>query len=192
METLDKCFENVCELDLIFHSDAVHYILNELVMGGMVLQTNMNEILARIDDQTKIQKTEVCVIHLIISFWQITNMFSGNIYTRLVSQRLVHHEPYRLWRISIFHKLRIKFWTCPISCVTLNFDPDQLNHQRSHWTRRACRHLNWTIIKMTADILNSKVIWKNKPVLSKTLNESFTWINYDKRTKTGKWMEKCL
>lgn len=58
VETLDKCFENVCELDLIFHADAVHHILNELVMGGMVLQTNMNEILARIEDQNKIQKTE--------------------------------------------------------------------------------------------------------------------------------------
>lgn len=59
VETLDKCFENVCELDLIFHSDSVHYILNELVMGGMVLQTNMNEILARIEDQNKLQKAEV-------------------------------------------------------------------------------------------------------------------------------------
>lgn len=58
VETLDKCFENVCELDLIFHSDSVHHILNELVMGGMVLQTNMNEILARIEDQNKIQKAE--------------------------------------------------------------------------------------------------------------------------------------
>uniref|UniRef100_A0A090XBR0 Putative clathrin adaptor complex small subunit n=1 Tax=Ixodes ricinus TaxID=34613 RepID=A0A090XBR0_IXORI len=38
VETLDKCFENVCELDLIFHMDKVHYILNELVMGGMVLE----------------------------------------------------------------------------------------------------------------------------------------------------------
>ena len=25
VEALDKCFENVCELDLIFHSDRVHY-----------------------------------------------------------------------------------------------------------------------------------------------------------------------
>lgn len=58
VETLDKCFENVCELDLIFHADNVHFILNELVMGGMVLQTNMNEILARIEDQNKIQKSE--------------------------------------------------------------------------------------------------------------------------------------
>lgn len=61
VETLDKCFENVCELDLIFHVDKVHYILNELVMGGMVLETNMNEILTRIEDQNKLEKQEVCI-----------------------------------------------------------------------------------------------------------------------------------
>lgn len=59
VETLDKCFENVCELDLIFHVDKVHYILNELVMGGMVLETNMNEILTRIEEQNKLEKQEV-------------------------------------------------------------------------------------------------------------------------------------
>lgn len=59
VETLDKCFENVCELDLIFHADAVHHILSELVMGGMVLQTNMSEILARIEEQNKLVKQEV-------------------------------------------------------------------------------------------------------------------------------------
>lgn len=62
VETLDKCFENVCELDLIFHVDKVHYILNELVMGGMVLETNMTEILTRIEDQNKLEKQEVNVI----------------------------------------------------------------------------------------------------------------------------------
>lgn len=31
---------------------------SEIVMGGMVLQTNMNEILARIEDQNKLQKQE--------------------------------------------------------------------------------------------------------------------------------------
>ncbi|XP_028982426.1 AP-3 complex subunit sigma-2 [Diachasma alloeum] len=58
VETLDKCFENVCELDLIFHVDKVHYILNELVMGGMVLETNMTEILTRIEDQNRLEKQE--------------------------------------------------------------------------------------------------------------------------------------
>ncbi|GMT00844.1 hypothetical protein PENTCL1PPCAC_23018, partial [Pristionchus entomophagus] len=58
VETLDRCFENVCELDLIFHYDKVHHILGELVMGGMVLETNMNEILQRIQEQEKLEKAE--------------------------------------------------------------------------------------------------------------------------------------
>jgi AP-3 complex subunit sigma len=53
VEALDKCFENVCELDLIFHSDRVHYVLDEIVMGGMVLETNINAILQSIKDQGK-------------------------------------------------------------------------------------------------------------------------------------------
>ena len=36
VESLDKSFENVCELDLIFHSDRVNFILDEIVMAGMV------------------------------------------------------------------------------------------------------------------------------------------------------------
>jgi len=51
VEALDKCFENVCELDLIFHSDRVHYVLDEIVMGGMVLETNITTILQAIRDQ---------------------------------------------------------------------------------------------------------------------------------------------
>ncbi|XP_019622816.1 AP-3 complex subunit sigma-1-like isoform X2 [Branchiostoma floridae] len=58
VETLDKAFENVCELDLIFHVDKVHYILQELVMGGMVLETNMTEIVTRIEEQSKLEKSE--------------------------------------------------------------------------------------------------------------------------------------
>ncbi|XP_037536891.1 AP-3 complex subunit sigma-1 isoform X1 [Nematolebias whitei] len=60
VETLDKCFENVCELDLIFHVDKVHHILAEMVMGGMVLETNMNEIITQVDTQNKMEKSEVC------------------------------------------------------------------------------------------------------------------------------------
>uniref|UniRef100_A0A3Q2W1J7 Adaptor related protein complex 3 subunit sigma 2 n=1 Tax=Haplochromis burtoni TaxID=8153 RepID=A0A3Q2W1J7_HAPBU len=58
VETLDKCFENVCELDLIFHMDKVHYILQEVVMGGMVLETNMNEIVAQVEVQNRMEKSE--------------------------------------------------------------------------------------------------------------------------------------
>ncbi|CAK8694456.1 AP-3 complex subunit sigma-1-like isoform X1 [Clavelina lepadiformis] len=58
VETLDRSFENVCELDLIFHVDKVHNILSEIVMGGMVLETNMNEIVTRFMEQDKLEKSE--------------------------------------------------------------------------------------------------------------------------------------
>jgi AP-3 complex subunit sigma len=58
VETLDKCFENVCELDMIFHVDKVHHILDEIVMGGMVLETSMSEIVMRIEEQQKVEKHE--------------------------------------------------------------------------------------------------------------------------------------
>ncbi|XP_041105233.1 AP-3 complex subunit sigma-1-like isoform X2 [Polyodon spathula] len=61
VETLDKCFENVCELDLIFHVDKVHNILSEMVMGGMVLETNMNEIVTQVDAENKMEKSETFI-----------------------------------------------------------------------------------------------------------------------------------
>ncbi|XP_075063904.1 AP-3 complex subunit sigma-2 isoform X2 [Mixophyes fleayi] len=41
-------------LDLI----QVHYILHEVVMGGMVLETNMNEVITQVDAQSKLEKSE--------------------------------------------------------------------------------------------------------------------------------------
>ncbi len=51
---MDKCFENVCELDLIFHADKVHYVLDEIVMGGMVLETNIADILSAVNNMNKL------------------------------------------------------------------------------------------------------------------------------------------
>ncbi|CCI43766.1 unnamed protein product [Albugo candida] len=59
VETLDKCFENVCELDLIFHSDKVHYVLDEIVMGGMVLETNINEILTAVNEMNRLDSASM-------------------------------------------------------------------------------------------------------------------------------------
>lgn len=60
MESLDRTFENVCELDLVFYFDEVcitltgilallmfiqvHHILSEIIQGGLVLETNVEEI----------------------------------------------------------------------------------------------------------------------------------------------------
>lgn len=53
VETLDRCFENVCELDLVFHMDKVHTITDEIVQAGMVLETNIADILTALDGQRK-------------------------------------------------------------------------------------------------------------------------------------------
>lgn len=37
----------------------VHYILQEVVMGGMVLETNMTEIVAQVELQNRMEKSEV-------------------------------------------------------------------------------------------------------------------------------------
>ncbi|KAF9243858.1 Adaptor protein complex sigma subunit [Melanogaster broomeanus] len=44
VEALDRAFENVCELDLVFHFDEAHHILAEIIQGGLVLETNVDEI----------------------------------------------------------------------------------------------------------------------------------------------------
>jgi AP-3 complex subunit sigma len=44
VEVLDKSFENVCELDLIFNPDKLNYIIDEIVVDGMVTETNITEI----------------------------------------------------------------------------------------------------------------------------------------------------
>lgn len=59
VESLDRCFENVCELDLIFHFDEVHAILNEVIQGGLVVETNINEIVAAAQATAKARKTSL-------------------------------------------------------------------------------------------------------------------------------------
>ncbi|KAJ1656325.1 Sigma-adaptin 3A [Dispira simplex] len=57
VEALDRCFENVCELDIIFHFEEAHYILDEIISGGLVLETNLAEILRAIQEQSRLVKS---------------------------------------------------------------------------------------------------------------------------------------
>lgn len=40
VETLDRYFESVCELDIMFHIEKAHYIVNEMVLNGYVIENN--------------------------------------------------------------------------------------------------------------------------------------------------------
>lgn len=44
VEVLDKSFENVCELDVVFHPERTIALLEEIIMGGMVVETNIGEV----------------------------------------------------------------------------------------------------------------------------------------------------
>ena len=44
VETLDRVFENVCELDLIFNSPKAYTVLDETIVGGLVLEINTSKI----------------------------------------------------------------------------------------------------------------------------------------------------
>ncbi|KAL7421108.1 Sigma-adaptin 3A [Cryptotrichosporon argae] len=56
VESLDRAFENVCELDLIFHYDEVQYVLAEIIQGGLVLETNINEIASCVQASSRNRK----------------------------------------------------------------------------------------------------------------------------------------
>ena len=44
VEVMDKTFQNVCELDLIFYPEKIYSLIEEIIIGGMVIDTNVPEI----------------------------------------------------------------------------------------------------------------------------------------------------
>jgi AP-4 complex subunit sigma-1 len=48
VETMDRYFGNVCELDIMFHLEKAHFMLEEMVMNGCIVETNKVNILAPI------------------------------------------------------------------------------------------------------------------------------------------------
>jgi AP-2 complex subunit sigma-1 len=47
VETLDKYFSSVCELDLVFNFHKTYMILDEFILGGEILETSSPAILSR-------------------------------------------------------------------------------------------------------------------------------------------------
>ena len=59
VEALDRLFENVCELDLIFNFETLHAALGEMIVGGVVIETNMDRIVAGVRAQGTVAKRPV-------------------------------------------------------------------------------------------------------------------------------------
>ncbi|KAL1956289.1 hypothetical protein VTO42DRAFT_7462 [Malbranchea cinnamomea] len=51
VEALDRLFENVCELDLIFGYETMHAVLGEMIVGGIVVETNLDRIVQGVRSQ---------------------------------------------------------------------------------------------------------------------------------------------
>ncbi|KAL9644453.1 hypothetical protein ABK040_016580 [Willaertia magna] len=53
VETFDRYFENVCELDVMFNLEKAHFIVEEMIMNGCVVETNKANILEPIQMMDK-------------------------------------------------------------------------------------------------------------------------------------------
>ncbi|XP_062102394.1 AP-3 complex subunit sigma-like [Humulus lupulus] len=55
VETLDKCFRNVCELDIVFNYSKLHTMLDEIIFGGQVLETSSAEVMKVVEEISKLE-----------------------------------------------------------------------------------------------------------------------------------------
>ncbi|KAL1647412.1 Sigma-adaptin 3A [Diplodia intermedia] len=56
VEALDRLFENVCELDLIFNFETLHATLSEMIVGGVVVETGLERVVQGVKAQGRVAK----------------------------------------------------------------------------------------------------------------------------------------
>jgi len=49
VETMDRWAGSICELDIMYQLEQVHFLLDEMVMNGYVVETNKSNVLRCID-----------------------------------------------------------------------------------------------------------------------------------------------
>lgn len=59
VEALDRLFENVCELDLIFNFETLHAALAEMIVGGVVVETQLERVVEGVKAQGRVAKRPV-------------------------------------------------------------------------------------------------------------------------------------
>ena len=62
VQCLDEYFENVCELDLIFHPDKANNILNEFFMGGFLVERSSDLVLSDVRAQIRLERQDSGVL----------------------------------------------------------------------------------------------------------------------------------
>jgi len=59
VQALDGLFENVCELDLIFNFETLHATLGEMIVGGVVVETQLDHVIKGVKAQGRVAKRPV-------------------------------------------------------------------------------------------------------------------------------------
>jgi AP-3 complex subunit sigma len=59
VQALDGLFENVCELDLIFNFETLHATLGEMIVGGVVVETQLDAVVKGVKAQGRVAKRPV-------------------------------------------------------------------------------------------------------------------------------------
>lgn len=59
VQALDGLFENVCELDLIFNFETLHAALGEMIVGGVVVETQLDRVVEGVKSQGRVAKRPV-------------------------------------------------------------------------------------------------------------------------------------
>ena len=57
VEVLDRYFGNVCELDLIFNFHQAYFILEEMIVGGHIIESSKKQILKMIANNDQLMDT---------------------------------------------------------------------------------------------------------------------------------------
>lgn len=55
VESLNHCLSDVCELDLVFGWQVMQTVLGEIIQGGMVVESNINKIMAAVDEANDVK-----------------------------------------------------------------------------------------------------------------------------------------
>ncbi|XP_066380287.1 AP-3 complex subunit sigma-like isoform X2 [Miscanthus floridulus] len=56
VEILDRCFKNVCELDIVFNFNKLHTILDEMILGGQVIETSSEQVVKYVEEIERLEK----------------------------------------------------------------------------------------------------------------------------------------
>ena len=92
VEALDLYFGNVCELDIIFNFEKAHFILDEMIMGGEIIETSNRVIVRSVVNSDRHEEDEQNAIswkrqtnwnaissyqEIIINLWMIVLIYIG-------------------------------------------------------------------------------------------------------------------